>query len=171
MEHTKVVSGASMPSIVVRPFRPGDVAVLISIFRAAVREIAVRDYTKAQILAWAPDLIDSEKFGHRCAAKPTWVAEADGRIAGFSDLEPDGHIDMLYVDPRFARRGVARALLSHIEGIARTQGLDRLFTEASISARQTFEAVGFEVLASQTVTVRGETMTNYRMEKRLLHAP
>lgn len=160
-----------MTSIILRLHRQDDVSVLISIFRAAVREIAVGDYTEAQILAWAPDFIDPEKFGRRCAAKHTWVAETDGLIAGFSDLEPDGHLDMLYVDPRISRRGVARALFSHIEGIARIRGLNRLFAEASISARPTFEAVGFEVLAPQTVTVRGESMTNYRMEKRLRRLP
>jgi hypothetical protein len=42
-------------------------------------------------------------------------AEVEARIAGFSDLAPDGHVDMLYVDPDFQRRGVARALLEHIE--------------------------------------------------------
>jgi GNAT superfamily N-acetyltransferase len=38
---------------------------------------------------------------------------------------------MLYVHPDFQRRGVARALLTHIERLARTLGMDRLYTEAS----------------------------------------
>jgi putative acetyltransferase len=91
----------------------------------------------------------------------------EGRIAGFSDLEPDGHIDMLYVHPDFQRRGVARALLQHVEQIARAMGLRRLYTEASLTARSAFEAMGFRVIVPQTVSVHGESMTNYRMEKRL----
>jgi putative acetyltransferase len=91
----------------------------------------------------------------------------EDRIAGFSDLEPDGHVDMLYVHPDFQRRGIARALLQHIEKSARALDLRRLYTEASITARPAFEAVGFRVIVPQTVTVRGESMTNYRMEKRL----
>jgi putative acetyltransferase len=75
---------------------------------------------------------------------------------------------MLYVHPDFQRRGVARALLTRIEQLARIQGADRLYTEASITARPVFESVGFHVLAAQTVSVRGESMTNYRMEKELL---
>jgi putative acetyltransferase len=155
----------NMPAIAIRPYQTDDVSDLVTLFRASVRSIGRRDYTDSQVQAWAPELIDQESFARRCAAKATWIAECEHRIAGFSDLEPDGHIDMLYVHPDFQRRGVARALLTHIEKDARAKGLKRLFTEASITARPAFEAVGFHVLAAQTVTVRGESMTNYRMEK------
>ena len=74
---------------------------------------------------------------------------------------------MLYVHPDFHRRGVARALLEHIEDSARTLGLRRLYTESSITARPVFETQGFRVIVPQLVTMRGESMTNYRMEKRL----
>lgn len=156
-----------MLAITIRPFRADDVAALISLFRASVRGIDRREYTESQVLAWAPDLIEHGQFAHRCVMKSTWVAEAQGHTAGFSDLEPDGHVDMLYVHPSIQRRGVARALLTHIEKLARTRGLHRLYTEASITARPVFEAIGFLVVAPQEVRLRGEIMTNYRMEKRL----
>jgi putative acetyltransferase len=154
-------------AITVRSYQAADVATVVALFRASVRSIAARDYTPSQIRAWAPDVLDEQKFGHRCESKTTWVAEVDQRISGFSDLEPDGHIDMLYVHPDFERRGVARALLEHIELAARAVDLRRLYTEASITARPVFEVVGFRVIVPQTVTVRGESMNHYRMEKRL----
>ena len=101
------------------------------------------------------------------AAKPTWVAEINGQIAGFADLEPDGHVDMLYVHVGHQAKGVARALLAHIENVAMRRSLDRLYTEASITARTAFERSGFQVIAEQTVTPRGEAFVNYRMEKSL----
>lgn len=132
-----------------------------------MRTIARRDYSEPQVAAWAPDDIDVARFAERCAAKSTWIAEYDGRIAGFSDLQDDGHVDMLYVHPDFQRRGVARSLLTRIEQLARDRGLERLHTQASITARPVFEAQGFSVIAAQTVARRGESFTNYRMEKRL----
>jgi len=132
-----------------------------------VRSIAAGDYSESQVRAWAPDVIDEEKFGQRCESKSTWVAKIEDRIAGFSDLEPNGHVDMLFVHPDFQRRGVARALLQHVEKAARAMDLRRLYAEVSITARQTFEAMGFRVIVPQTVTIRGESLTNYRMEKRL----
>ena len=157
----------SAQGITIRPYESRDAADLASLFRDSVRSIAARDYTARQLQAWAPDVIDEEKFGQRCEKKMTWVAEVGGRIAGFSDLEPDGHVDMLYVHPDLQRRGVARALLHHVEEKARTMDLRRLHTEASVTAQPAFEAMGYRVIVPQTVTIRGESLMNYRMEKRL----
>ena len=120
--------------ITIRPYATADASGVTNLFRASVREIASRDYTPAQVRAWAPEEIDEGQFGQRCERKSTWIAEVAGHIAGFSDLEPDGHVDMLYVHPAFQRQGVARALLEHLEQRARTLALRRLYTEASITA-------------------------------------
>jgi putative acetyltransferase len=154
-------------AVSIRRYLPTDAPALASLFRASVRDIASRDYSASQVRAWASCVVDEGQFGQTCESKSTWVAEVEARIAGFSDLEPDGHIDMLYIHPDFQRRGVARALLMHVEEAARTSGLRRLYTEASITARPVFEAMGFRTIVPQTVTVQGESMTNYRMEKRL----
>jgi putative acetyltransferase len=155
----------------IRPYRAADAPELARIFRASVRSVPAGDYTASQILAWASALAEEAKFAARCAGRPTWVAETDDCIAGFSDLQSDGHIDMLYVHPDFQRRGVARALLGHIESVARSLQLPRLYSEASVTARPIFERLGFRIVAPQTVTVRGESMTNYRMEKLLEPLP
>lgn len=161
------MSPNSPQPIAIRPYAASDAPTLANLFLSSVREIASRDYTASQIREWAPARIDELRFGQKCASRPSWVAEVDGRIVGFSDLEPDGHVDMLYVHPEFQRRGVARALLKHIEEVARAAALRRLYTEASITARPVFEAVGFRTIVPQTVTIHGISMTNYRMEKRL----
>lgn len=160
-----------MPTITIRSYEPADVASVVGLFRASVRSIAASDYKPSQLRAWAPDVIDEEKFGRRCESKSTWVAEVGDRIVGFTDLEPDGHVEMLYIHPDFQRRGVARALLEHVERAARAIGVRRLYTESSITARPAFEAVGFQVIVPQTVTVRGASLTNYRMERRLNAEP
>jgi putative acetyltransferase len=153
--------------IAIRPYQHEDAGRLAALFRAAVRSLASRDYPAAQIHAWVAAIQDTEQFARRCAAKMTWVAVCESQIAGFSDLEPDGHIDMLYVDPELARRGIARALLAHVESTAAESGIRRLYTEASITARPVFERAGFVVIAEQIVTLGGEAIRNFRMERRL----
>ena len=151
--------------MIIRDYVPADVDALIDLFRQAVRRVAIRDYSEAQVKAWAPDMAEREKWVERRASRPTWVAEIDGKVAGFTDLEPDGHVDMMYVHPDFRGRGVANALMAKVEEAAAEQKLGRLYTEASITARPFFEKKGFRVIAPQTVHVRGQDLVNYRMEK------
>lgn len=151
--------------MIIRPYVPDDLDGVIALFHASVRCVAIRDYTEDQVKAWAPDEADRERWASRRASRPTWVAEIDGALAGFTDLEPDGHLDMMYVHPDHQGRGVAGALLRQVETEAARLGLARLFTEASITARPFFERKGFRVIAPQTVRVRGQDLVNYRMEK------
>ena len=50
------------------------------------------------VAAWAP--ADRQLWSQRRMSSPTWVADVDGKAIGFTDLEPDGHLDMMYVDPQ-----------------------------------------------------------------------
>lgn len=153
--------------ITIRLYRAEDCDTVLDIFDRSIREVTARDYSPAQIAAWAHEDRDRAAFAAKHASRPTFIAELDGTPAGFSDLEADGHIDFLFVHPDFQRRGVGRAMLAHGEALARRQGLARLYAEVSITARPLFETCGFVVLASQTVEHRSQTFLNYRMEKRL----
>ncbi|MBN9507734.1 MAG: GNAT family N-acetyltransferase [Alphaproteobacteria bacterium] len=156
--------------LAVRPYAPADAEALIALFKGAVRIVARRDYSEAQVMAWAPDDIERTLFAARCASRPTWVAETGGTVVGFTDLEPDGHLDMMFVHPGFQRQGVASALLRQVEDAAGAGHLRRLFTEASITARPFFERRGFRVIAPETVARRGQALLRFRMEK-FLRAP
>ena len=153
--------------MIIRLYTPADLDGLIRLFHASVRRIAIKDYTEDQVKAWAPDDADRERWASPRASRPTWVAEIDGVLAGFTDLEPDGHVDMMFVHPDHQGCGVAGALLRQVEAEAARLGLGRLFTEASITARPFFERKGYRVITAQTVHVRGQDMVNYRMEKSL----
>lgn len=154
-------------AVTIRAYQPADLDALMTLFACSVRQIASRDYAPAQIEAWAPLTPDRAAWAARLSARPTLVAQRDGAIAGFSDLEADGHIDMMFVHPQHEGRGVAGALLAHIVGLARNQGLSRLYTEASLTARPFFERNGFIMLSAQDVELRGQTFRNFRMELRL----
>ena len=131
----------------IRPYRAGDLDGVIDIFLRAVREVAARDYDQQQIDAWAQ--ADRKAWSVRRMSRPTWVATIGSSLAGFADLESDGHLDMMFVHPAHQGMGVASALLAHVEASAREQGIARLHAEASITARPFFERRGFRVIAEQ----------------------
>jgi putative acetyltransferase len=156
--------------VLIRPYQQQDATALMLVFDSAVRDIASQDYNPPQIAAWIGRTSDAAAFSARREAKPSFIAEIGGVIAGFSDLEPDGHIDMLFVAPAFARRGVGRSLLRHIEAKARAEAMPRLYAEASITAKPLFMLEGYAVIAQQDVFIGDVALTNYRVEKMLLAA-
>ncbi|MBM3983402.1 MAG: GNAT family N-acetyltransferase [Planctomycetes bacterium] len=153
--------------VTLRPYRPDDGPALLALFRDTIRRVNSRDYSPVQIAAWASDDIDTAGWCGRFAGRFVPVAEDDDRTVGFAELEPNGHIDRVYVSADHQGRGIGRALLAALVAEARRAGIARLFTEASITARPFFETNGFAVLAPQVVTCRGVEFVNYRMERRL----
>lgn len=151
----------------VRPYAAAELDDLIALFRESVRQVARLDYSPEQILAWAPDEIDREAWALRLATSSTWVAAHGDETVGFVTLEPDGHLDMLYVHAAQQRLGIAGKLVDRLESSARSRGLTRLFTEASITAKPFFERRGFHVVETQRVARRGQELTNYRMVRPL----
>jgi putative acetyltransferase len=151
--------------VTLRPYRPDDAPALLALFWDTIRRINIRDCSSAQVAAWASDDIDTVSWFGRFAGRYVPVAEEAGRPIGFAELEPDGHIDRVYVSADHQRRGIGRQLLAAVVAEARRVGLARLFTEASITARPFFEAQGFAVRAPQVVRCRGAEFVNYRMER------
>jgi putative acetyltransferase len=153
-----------MPDAIrIRDYDDTDFLSVMSIFQRAVREVASRDYGPQQIAVWST--ARSGEWRKRRLTRPTWIAEIDGRAAGFTDLEPGGHLDMMYVSPDFQGIGVATALLEQVELQARQWRLRRIHTEASITGRPFFHRRGFMPIAEQTILVDGVALTNTRMEK------
>ncbi|MBW4439666.1 MAG: GNAT family N-acetyltransferase [Plectolyngbya sp. WJT66-NPBG17] len=149
----------------IRLFRPEDAAQIAQLFHDTVRGVNVRDYSIAQVQAWSPDDLYFRDWATVCSGRFTYVADAGGLILGFGELESNGHIDCFYCHKDYQRRGVGRAIYQAIEAKARELQIDRVFTEASITAKPFFQTLGFEIVAEQQVSCRGETFINYRMEK------
>jgi GNAT superfamily N-acetyltransferase len=152
----------------IRHATPADAPQIVRIFYETIHTVNARDYTARQVEAWAPAVPDADAWATRkFPTRTTIVADDNGTIAGFGELEPDGHIDCFYCHHRYQRQGVGSAILARLEEQARTLGLARLFAEVSITARAFFEARGFSVVRPQTVVCRGVAMTNFVMEKHL----
>ncbi|SPJ33784.1 GNAT family N-acetyltransferase [Kushneria phyllosphaerae] len=150
----------------IRDYRTGDADTTLTIFQRAVREVAARDYTPAEIEAWAGH-IDRNVWANSLERQFTWIATRGNTPAGFASLTDYGHLDMLFVSPDHQRRGVASALLMTAEQAVRQRGMNRMTTEASLTALPFFKARGFEVVRAQEMKRCGEVLRNFRMEKYL----
>ena len=156
------------PSFSLRPFVSEDLPALITLFRQTVWHVNCRDYSPAQLAAWAPENIDASRWLPTLLKHETVIAQMDhGEIAGFGDISDQGYLDRLYVHKDYQRQGVATAILSHLESYARACNCDQIETHASITARPFFASKGFFVFKEQQVERFGQLLTNYVMYKKL----
>ncbi|MBW4616289.1 MAG: GNAT family N-acetyltransferase [Desmonostoc vinosum HA7617-LM4] len=149
----------------VRTYEIRDTQEIIELFYNTVHEVNIHDYTKEQVDAWAPINMDFGDWQQRLADKFTYVAEEETKIVGFGQLEANGHIDCFYCHQDFQSKGIGTKILEQIELKARFLGINKLFVEASITAKPFFENKGFIIVIKQEVERRGQKFTNFVMEK------
>lgn len=150
--------------VFLRPYQDGDCPALADLFTQTVHSVNASDYTPAQLDAWAPACgPDLAAWEETFRTHITLVAELEGRLAGFGDLDPAaGCLDRLYVSRDFQRRGVASALCDALEQAASHRPIT---THASITAQPFFQQRGYQVVQAQQVERRGIILQNFLMEK------
>ena len=150
-----------------RRYRTEDLPALSRLFGETVRRVNIRDYTPAQVEAWAAgeaDLLTRDDWFRRLY---TLVAEIDGQIAGYGNVDGTGYLDHLFVRWDCQGRGIATALCDALEEHCRDLGLDAVTVHASKTALPFFLHRGYRVEREQQVPLRGQTLTNYAMRKEL----
>ena len=154
-------------SLTIRAYEPQDAAALARIFYHAVHVGTANYYTVQQRRAWAPQQPDAATWVRRLDGLITRVAVEGDAALGFMSARADGYLDLAFVDPNHACRGVGRAVLASLESEMRENGVALLTTEASLAARGFFLRRGWCDLAQQTVVKNGVSLSNWCMNKRL----
>ncbi len=145
----------------IRKYRPEDCAELAALFYDTVHSVNLRDYTQEQVDAWATGEIDLAAWNASLSAHHTLVAEENGHILGFADMDETGYLDRLFIHKEAQGRGIAMALCDALEQAA--GGTFR--THASITARPFFEKRGYRMVQEREVERRGVRLKNFMMEK------
>ena len=145
----------------IREYRSSDLREIVELFYDTVHTVNARDYTPEQLNAWADGRVDLAEWGRSLFERIAVVAEEDGEIVGFGDIDPSGYLDRLYVHKDYQRRGVATALCDALEGAVNAE---RIVTHASITAKPFFAERGYAVAWEQQELRHGVPLTYYRME-------
>lgn len=146
----------------IREYRPEDCAELTRLFYDTVHTVNRKDYTPAQLDAWADGTLDLDRWNRSLQEHFSLVALEGEQIIGFGDMDSTGYLDRLYVHKDYQGKGVATALCDRLE-----QAVDgTIVTHASITARPFFEGRGYVVVKAQQVERKGILLRNFVMEKR-----
>ena len=151
--------------IKIRNYETKDAAITWDIKFNTIRNINIRDYTVAQTKAWAPDNYDMKLWQKRVSGMNPFIAELNGQVVGFADLQSDGYIDHFFCHSEYQGFGVGRALMEHILAIGSSEGVSRFYSEVSLTARAFYEHLGFNVVKEKQLEVKEEKLTNFVMEK------
>ena len=152
-------------AVSIRPAVAEDVGALLALFRESVRGLGAELYTPEALEAWSAGLDEPRLRG---LLRTTFVlaAELDGELAGFGALDSD-LLEMLYVHPLHAHRGVATVLLAAIEAEALRRGARTLSARVSLAAQPFFKCRGFLMVRGLEVVRSGVEIFCFQMEKRL----
>ncbi|MFQ3185655.1 MAG: putative acetyltransferase [Marinomonas primoryensis] len=151
--------------ITIRRYKEDDTEALWNIYFHTVRNINIRDYSKEQVEAWAPDVFDMPIWKKRMQGLDPFVAVMNGVIVGYTDLQPNGLVDHFFCHHQYQGQGVGKALMNHVLRVGEQRKVKRFYSEVSITARPFYECFGFRVVQEQEMEVRGQMLRNFVMEK------
>jgi GNAT superfamily N-acetyltransferase len=89
---------------------------------------------------------------HDIENQPHYVAELDGRIAGFYGFEPEAEgvgLDYLFVEPELVGRGIGRALWRHAVDTARGRGHRALVVVSDPNAEGFYVKMGCQRIGTR----------------------
>ena len=155
-----------MPTV--RKYKKGDEKAIWQIKHDTIRKVNINDYSEQQVQAWAPDIYDEERWTKRINEMNPFVAEIDGIIVGYADIQSDGYVDHFFCHSEYQGQGVGKSLMQSILDKAQAEGINRLYSHVSITAQPFFEHFEFIVIKKQKVEIRGQVLTNFVMENNLL---
>lgn len=149
----------------IRSYRPEDCEAMAELFYQTVHTVNARDYSSEQLDAWASGKVDLASWNTSFLMHHTLVAEEDGRLIGFSDMDQNGYLDRLYIHKDHQGCGIAKTLVHNLENDAGFSGITTFETYASITARPFFEHLGYQVVRENFVERNGIYLKNYLMRK------
>ena len=147
-----------------------DTVELKQLFQNTVLAINRRDYSQAEVEDWAScgdnlanikDMIKTHYF--------IVAVNQQSEIVGFSSITPQGYLHSMFVHKDFQGKGIAIMLLNEIEQYAITNGIMRITSELSLTARPFFEKRGYIVEEEQKRKANQLSLTNFWMAKQMIY--
>lgn len=151
----------------IRRYQPGEEVALFDIYFTAIHLVASHDYTAEQIQAWAPRDLDVALWKNKMCEINPFVAELNGELVGYADVQSNGYIDHFFVSGKHPRQGIGSLLMTRILAQAISVGIPSLTSHVSRTAQPFFARFGFMVVEQRSPEVRGVVIPNALMSRNL----
>ena len=156
-------------NFIIRPALQSDAVELKNLFQNTVLAINRRDYSQAEVEDWASCGDDLSNIENMIKTHYFIVAvNQQSEIVGFSSITSQGYLHSMFVHKDFQGEGIATMLLNEIEQYAITNGIMRITSEVSLTARPFFEKKGYIVEEEQKRKANQLSLTNFWMAKQTI---
>jgi GNAT superfamily N-acetyltransferase len=149
-------------TIKIRAAQPSDRDAISAVIADAVHDANAARFPLEVIVAFIARTYSSEHVATKLREREVFVAVLDGRMIATAGLKEDA-IRSVFVAPEYQGRGIGRALMHHIEALARERHLSRLTIPASAAGRPFYSLLGYRELSSEKAGIEAVTI----MEKLL----
>ncbi|HEV8608522.1 MAG TPA: GNAT family N-acetyltransferase [Thermoanaerobaculia bacterium] len=168
MDDSSFPDAAQPAETVVRPARESDVDQIFRVHSDSIRALCRGRYGEREIAAWIA-FRPSDSYRTALASRQLFVAECQGQIVGFGQLDPRrGEIEACYVAPEAVRSGIGAALLGRMEEEARRRGHSVVHLNATLNAESFYARMGYRWLGPARHRVAADVELDcVRMEKAL----
>ena len=150
--------------MILRKYTSNDCIALTELFYNTVHHINRKDYTQYQCNVWATKTVDLEQWNNSFLQHYCIVAEKNGVIVGFGDIDKTGYLDRLFVHYKYQHKKIASAICDELE---KAVNVTEIITYASITAKGFFEKRGYKVIKEQQVKKNCIFFQNYVMTKKI----
>ena len=148
--------------MLLRNYNECDCKCLADLFYETVHSVNIKDYTKEQLDVWATGKVDLKAWNKSFNEHYTVVAEKNGIIVGFGDIDKSGYLDRLFVHRDYQRQGIGSAVCDELEKSVKS---GRIITHSCVTAKPFFEKRGYKVIKEEQTVRNGISLTYYIMEK------
>ncbi len=118
-----------------------DVITISQVIVAALRQSNAQDYTSA-IISEVEKNFSPEAIGQLLVQREVFVATVEGEIVATASLDRDV-VRSVFVDPRFQKHGLGKALITMIQSVALSKEVRLLRVPSSITAEGFYASLGF----------------------------
>jgi GNAT superfamily N-acetyltransferase len=150
----------------IRRARAADALRIRNLHVRSIRVLCRPDYTARQIAAWSGRRTPAGYRRAMTGGERMYVATIGGRPVAFGAVL-DAEVRAVYVDPRWAGRGVGTRMLARLERDAAARGKRRLILNATLTAVDFYRRHGWRRVRPHTIRFGAVPIPCVRMTKRV----
>ena len=138
---------------------------LKKVYFDSIQSLDKKIYSQEQKRAWCAQAWGNPNFNNSITNGKGWLLSEKGIIIAFAIRYPNNRIALFYCRGKFQRKGFGSKLLQKLEDEAKKEGLDSLYTEASLISYELFLKNRWNIIRKEKVIINNIFFERYKMTK------